>query len=39
MLQNYAVVDKTTQEVINNIMWDGESPLDPNIIETYDLVP
>ena len=39
MLQNYAAIDRTTQKVINNIMWDGETFLDPMWKNNYDLVP
>ena len=36
---NYAAIDKTTKIVINNIEWDGQSPLDPYWIEECDLIP
>jgi hypothetical protein len=36
---NYAVIEKTTKVVINNIEWDGQSFLDQSIIDNYDLVP
>jgi hypothetical protein len=39
MLQNYAVIDRTTKEVVNNIMWDGESYLDPMWKNDYDFIP
>ena len=36
---NYAVIDRTSKIVVNNIEWDGQSFLDPIIIDNHDLVP
>lgn len=36
---NYAVVEKNTKVVINNIEWDGVSFLESSIIDNYDLIP
>jgi hypothetical protein len=35
---NYAAIDKTTKVVINNIEWNGESYLDPDWKNNYDLI-
>ena len=35
---NYAVVDKSTKIVTNNIEWDGESHLPSYLIENNDLI-
>jgi hypothetical protein len=35
---NYAVINKETKIVENNIEWDGESYLDPQILENCDLI-
>ena len=35
---NYAVVDKNTKIVNNNIEWDGESHLPSYLIENNDLI-
>jgi hypothetical protein len=35
---NYACIDKNTLKVVNNIEWDQISPLDPFIVENFDLI-
>jgi hypothetical protein len=37
-MKTYSVVDKVTKEVINNIVWDGESPIEDGLLDTYDLI-
>ena len=36
---NYAVVDKTTKIVSNNIEWDGESHLPEYLTKKNNLIP
>jgi len=38
-ISNYAAISKETNIVIDNIMWDGESAVDPNLTENYTLIP
>jgi len=35
---NYAAIDKSTKVVVNNIEWNGDTYLDPNLTEEYNLI-
>lgn len=32
-MNNYSCIDKTTKEVINNIVWDGISPIESSYLQ------